>query len=165
MKKITLNTITPKAITKSDYIDRNKYKVFISSEHKFYFGSEVNAKRFLVKVSELLNTIVIEINFYYSEIFKEYRQSWTYIKNANDLSNQINSIEIKFNKLYDNKNSENYNFYVYNDLLNIILLVKRFLQELEDINYDNKIFNTVNRLRFYKNKLEELHEKLNTLKI
>jgi hypothetical protein len=162
MKKIRIITYSdPKK--KTDKILDKQYSVFISSEHRLYFPSEVKAQNFLIKISKGFNKLVLELNFYYLEIFKEYRQVWHYVDDASEYSFMINTIEVNFNKLYKNKKSENYNCYVYHDLQKLIMLMSQLAENLEQLNLQTKIYIAQNRCKFILQNLKRLNNNLETL--
>ncbi|HAF28117.1 MAG TPA: hypothetical protein DCG75_03625 [Bacteroidales bacterium] len=73
MKKIKINQISK---------ENNKYKVFIDSDHKYYFTSEKKAVKFQNEVNQYLTESLFQLNDLYIDLFTVYRRVYFVVENS-----------------------------------------------------------------------------------
>jgi len=87
----------------SVYLREQHYRVYIGIR-TVYFTNEVKAKAFIAETNRMLNDVLHSANYFYYNLFTEYRKAWFYIdskkiyQNMEDrIFNMFCSIEKSFN--------------------------------------------------------------------
>ena len=163
MIKIKIEHIQPPA--NCHYIEFNKFSIHFGSDNVYKFKNISAAQLFLNKLNNYLNDTIFRLNHVYTEIYLEYRLAWFYVESKNNFTQIIVDVENKFNKLYKKVTPDNYPYFLFNDLLYLIDLLKHFAEDIREINREKKIYNAYGRLNMLINMLDEISKRLQKLEL
>jgi hypothetical protein len=143
----------------SVYLSNRKYCVALGNGVIIYLSSEKACNKLLAETGRMLTAKTEELNFIYVQIFNIYRTKYFFLKDLN-LTGLIENINNKFDKCLNMHNSENANYFTFNNLHHVI----RDLTECCDLLYtsfEKKLwFSEMHFLEIFQTMLKEIKTSL-----
>jgi len=155
MKKIQLHCITF-ADKSSHYSRDHQHSISLGNGRNVYFSNINQARAFLHQTNRFLNDTLFELNQLYTEVFAQYRLAWFYLgRPQQTISENLMTVEKKFDHLVRLSYSANYNFYAFLDLKMICQCLAAALLEMESLYRKRKFYVQLANLSITTRRIEQ----------
>ena len=149
MKKIEIQQFRePKA--RVLYANDKMYEVYLGNQTRNYFTSKRDCLAFLAKTNKMLNDNMFFLNDIFADVFRESREIWgfsdKYFNEQQNINGYFTQITNAFERVSSLKSHINENTMVWNQLLNIIELLKKCCQIFSNIYTERNFYNKKRRV-------------------